>query len=116
MTREQVFEVEKMAKVYLDFGYFPGPERIPREAAALYCNIITSQKGAAANDKDVKISGEFKFSLTDDNLEKIAVLAVDMIINYDAYVSRFDDYRKVVYNQISSFEDTIYTIFGGADY
>ncbi|MGC8869431.1 MAG: hypothetical protein ACP5P7_07235, partial [Sulfurihydrogenibium sp.] len=33
MTREEVIKTLLRAKVYIDFGHFPGPERIPKEAA-----------------------------------------------------------------------------------
>ena len=112
MNREQIFHIEQKAKLYLDFGFFPGPERIPRESVSLYCNIITSNIGAAGNDIDVCIPKEYKFNLTDENVDKIADLSVDMIHNYGRYVDDFEPYREKVKEQINRFDDDIREIFG----
>ncbi len=100
MTIEKVREVLMRSSVYMDLGKFPGPERIPREAVMMNCNIITSMLGSAGNnDIDVPIKSEYKFELTDINLEKIQNLIIDMIDNYELYVSFFDKYRQKVIEQ-----------------
>ena len=112
MTREQVYDTLKSAKVYIDFGYFPGPERMPREAVALYCNIITSTEGSAENDVDVPVPKEFKFNTRDKkNISLVADLINKMIVNYYDYVKCGDAYRQKVWNQIDSFSDQINKIF-----
>lgn len=112
MTREQVYDTLKSAKVYIDFGYFPGPERMPREAVALYCNIITSTEGSAENDVDVLVPKEFKFNTRDKkNISLVADLINKMIVNYYDYVKYGDAYRQKVWNQIDSFSDQINKIF-----
>lgn len=65
MTRMQVQELLAQAKVYIDFGEFPGRERLPREATLSGCVVITGKRGASANDVDINIPDEFKFSLED---------------------------------------------------
>ena len=112
MNREQVFSTERRAKLYLDFGFFPGPERIPREAVSLYCNIITSDIGAAKNGKDVCIPDRYKFELKDENVEIIANLAVNMVHNYEDYIGDFELYRDKVKEQIERFDGDIREIFG----
>ena len=111
MNRNQVFETLRGAKLYVDFGFFPGPERMPREAAALYCNIITSNKGSAANDIDVTIPRENKFSLSDKNIPEICNRMVEMIKHYDDYVGQVDRYRKKVWEQIDKFDENVRDIF-----
>lgn len=111
MTRKQVFDTLRGAKLYIDFGTFPGPERMPREAVSLYCNIITSKKGSAANNVDVPIPRENKFDLTDENVPKVGQLMLQMIENYEDYVSQGDQYREKVYDQIESFDQRIANIF-----
>ena len=63
MTPAQVQELLAQAKVYIDFGEFPGRERLPREAILSGCVVITGKRGAAANDIDINIPDEFKFIL-----------------------------------------------------
>ena len=112
MSRDQVYNTLKSAKVYIDFGYFPGPERMPREAIALYCNIITSTEGSAGNDVDVLVPSKFKFNVRDKkNVNHVADLINDMTINYHDYVKYGDKYRQKVWNQIDSFYVQIDKIF-----
>lgn len=100
MTIGEVRDVLMRSSVYMDLGKFPGPERIPREAAMMNCNIITSMLGSAGNnDLDVPIKPEYKFELIDINLEKIRDLIIDMVDHYDLYVSFFDRYRQKVIDQ-----------------
>ena len=107
MSHESVLRYLRKAKVYLDLGYFPGPERMPREASMNYCNIITSTVGAAANDEDIPIPKSFKFNLEKDNIPKICELIVDMCDNYRQYVHFYDKYRKKTISQINNFDSDI---------
>lgn len=100
MTIEEVYSLLGRSAVYMDLGKFPGPERIPREASMMKCNIITSTMGSAGdNDIDVPIKSEYKFDLIDSNMEKIRDLIIDMVDNYDLYVDSFDEYRQKVIKQ-----------------
>ena len=46
----------------MDFGFHPGQDRLPREAAILKNCIITNKEGSAAIFQDVPIADEFKFN------------------------------------------------------
>ena len=52
MSRAEVIDTMRHSKLYVDFGEFPGRERIPREAALCGCCLITSKIGAADYDGD----------------------------------------------------------------
>lgn len=105
MTPAQIIELMAKAKVYMDFGYFPGPERIPREAVTLGCNIITSKNGSAANDVDVPIPSEMKFADNDDNIIPIVGKIKDMLADYEKYYSYYDVYRNKVRDQVQLLEE-----------
>lgn len=107
MTREEVADTLKKAKVYLDLGYFPGPERIPREAVTYYCNIVTSNLGSASNNVDVPISMEYKFAMQIDNVVPMCELMAKMITDFSAYTANFDKYREHVQEQIQRFDKDI---------
>lgn len=111
LTPDGMAELLKKSKVYIDFGFFPGPERIPREAVSCYCNLVTSNCGSANNDVDVLIPKEFKFSPIDDNIKKISELIIDEIYNYSNYVKYFDDYREKVKMQPDIFNNNIKLLF-----
>lgn len=107
LTPEQIKTLFVQAKLYIDLGLFPGPERMPREAVAAYCNIITSKNGAAKNDIDVPIPEQYKFKTNIIDVSKTVRLASDMIMDYENYLSDFDSYRMKVYKQIDGFENDI---------
>lgn len=100
----------KQSKVYIDFGFFPGPERIPREAVMSNCIIITSRNGAAENKIDVPIPEEYKFDTSKQEFKKIYELIEDGIDNYEERYIKFDRYRNKVKEQVQLFEDTIDSI------
>ncbi len=107
MSTDDVAALMKRAKIYIDFGFFPGPERIPREAVLMGCNIITSMKGSAANSIDVPIPMEFKFEDNDENIECIITVIKDMLQYYEKYYPSFESYRHKVRDQVTLFEESI---------
>lgn len=100
MTPDQITELMSRSKVYIDFGNFPGPERIPREAVTMGCNIITSRNGAAANKIDVPIPDDMKFEDKEENIPAIIEKLRDMLDNYQKYYPYYDTYRKKVADQL----------------
>lgn len=107
LDQSGVKELLGRASVYMDFGFFPGPERIPREAAIMRCNIITSRLGSAANDIDVPINPKYKFDLKDDNIPHIADCIVDMVNDYSDYVEDYEEYRRKVRAQKKDFDENV---------
>ena len=107
LTVQQVKDALLKAKVYLDFGFFPGPEKLVKEAALCGCNIITSDRGAAKNDVDILIPKEFKFDMEKDDYKDIACLAYDMLKNYQNYNEMFDGYRNKIKTLSDNFEQVI---------
>ena len=99
MSASEVSDWMRKAKVYMDFGEFPGPERIPREAVIMGCNIITSKNGAAGNDIDVPIPEFLKYEDEESNLEAIFKTMAEIIGSYDKYYHCYDKYRDKVRNQ-----------------
>lgn len=55
MSKDQVINTLVSSKVYADFGNHPGQDRLPREAAALGCVVITNRAGSASTFEDVPI-------------------------------------------------------------
>ncbi|MGQ5708294.1 hypothetical protein [Lactobacillus sp. PSON] len=107
MTHNEVLNNLRKAKVYLDLGYFPGPERMPREAVMQYCNIITANRGSAANSIDIPIPKKYKFGIDELNVKKLCELAVNMCDNFAVYTPEYDKYREKVINQINRFDSDI---------
>lgn len=104
LEQVEVKKILERAAVYIDFGFFPGPERIPREAVIMGCNIITSKLGSAGNNIDVPIDSKYKFELNDENIPHIVDLIHEMIYRYENYVQDFDIYRCKVIEQKKQFD------------
>lgn len=81
-TPEDLAERYKTAKLYVDFGLFGGPERIPKEAVYYGCNILVANHNAATNDFDMAIPKKYK---VDDmeSAEQIENRIADMLKYYE---------------------------------
>jgi hypothetical protein len=109
MTPYEVFENMLLSKVYIDFGFHPGKDRIPREAAICGCCIITGKQGAAANDKDVSIPKEYKFD--ENNLRLIIEKIKEILANYSLHSKRFNQYRTSIKNEKQEFDNQVNLFF-----
>lgn len=99
MTPPQIVELLAKCKVYIDFGQFPGPERIPREAVTMYCNITTSRYGSTRNKIDVPIPAKYKIAAKRKNIPHICETVYELFDNYEKHISEYDDYRTKVVRQ-----------------
>ncbi len=104
MTRDEVIELLSSSKVYMDFGFHPGKDRIPREAVLLGNCIITNRKGSASNTIDVPIDNSFKFVDKNFQLNNIYQKIKDMLNNYGQYKVEFQAYRNEVLQQEEIFD------------
>jgi hypothetical protein len=59
-TEAQLRELFGSSKLYIDFGEHPGRDRIPREAAASGCIVVTGRRGSADNAVDVPLPDFYK--------------------------------------------------------
>lgn len=111
MTKKEVIDNLIESKVYMDLGFFPGPERIPREAVTLFCNIITSKTGSASNPYDVPISDKYKFDTRKIDLQTISNTVLELLNHYDEHLAEFENYRQKTIKQMTTFEERINSIF-----
>lgn len=111
LTRRQVVDLLRRAKVYIDFGYHPGRDRLPREAAALGCCILVGLRGSARNEVDMPIPREFKFSVEDASIPGI-VRAIELCVgNYERVTRRFEDYRSRIAQERTIFLKRLRAVF-----
>lgn len=96
-----VIRAFQKCKVYMDCGFHPGKDRMPREAAALGCVVITNQTGSAAYHEDLPIIQRCKTA-------SCAVLFVkhafehykDSIFSQDAYRTSIFGEKAVLAKQM----------------
>lgn len=109
LTREQMVALLKRAKVYIDFGHFPGKDRVPREAAICGCCVITGRRGAAGNSVDFPINEKYKF--LEDEEEAIINRIDDCFRNYNTSRLDFDQYRSIILGEYDQFVKQVNELF-----
>lgn len=62
LTRREVWEAFRRARVYVDFGHFPGREFMPREAAAAGAIIFVRNRGAAQFYDDYPLAQAYRYA------------------------------------------------------
>lgn len=110
LSKPELINYLKRAKLYIDFGLHPGKDRIPREAALYKCIVVTSKSGSANNDFDVKIPRKFKYG----RFRTAKSVARDLsyyVTNYSQIIGEFEDYRTSIKNEKAEFEKNLRKFF-----
>lgn len=95
MNENEIIQLLKTSKVYIDFGHHPGRDRIPREAALLGNCILTNEKGSAGFYTDLPFDSEFKTT----KIEEIGTKINICFNEYENRQKKFCLYRSVIQNQ-----------------
>ena len=104
---EQTIFMMQCAKLYVDFGNHPGKDRIPREAAANGCCVITNRKGSAAYQEDVPIPEKYKYAEPEKQLPEIDVQIRSIMKDYSYHIKDFEPYRDWIAKEKDKFvQDT----------
>jgi hypothetical protein len=111
-SRDEIRQILSEAKLYIDFGEHPGKDRLPREAAALGCCVLTNRRGAAANPVDLPIPDDCKINDRKPGWERRAAGKIHkMIDDYDQQRFRFDDYRRQIAAEPAQFDADVGVVF-----
>lgn len=113
MTNREVGHLLATAKVYIDFGYHPGKDRLPREAAIAGCCVVTGRQGAANNAVDIPIPDEYKLcDATDAYIRTFTPLVQSIFADFPGHASRFAAYRQAIIAEPDIFRSQVSAIFG----
>lgn len=107
MTTEEVRNLLRKSKVYIDFGSHPGKDRFPREAAISGCCVITGRRGAAAFYEDVPIMDEFKFHDEERNIPEILNKIRKCLECYTEENTKFMQYREMILGEHEQFRNDV---------
>ena len=110
-TREQLKELFLKSKLYIDFGHFPGKDRLFREAAINGCCIMTGKLGASYFYEDVPIKEDYKFETTNKNIKNICNKISYIINNYETCFKEFDYLRYKTKQEMNIFHNEIDIFF-----
>ncbi len=111
-SQVELLNIYRKSKLYIDFGTFPGAERIPKEAVINGCCILTGRNGASAYFNDVPINDEFKIASVNENLSLIKSKIEWILSDYDNCIDYFEVYRQFVKNLETNFIEQLSKIFG----
>ncbi len=106
-SQDELIDLYKKSKVYIDFGPFPGAERMPKEAVLNGCVIITGKFGASNFYGDVPIKDEYKFDANDENIVSIIGKIKYSLLNYQVIKNDFDEYRNRVLSLENNFIEAL---------
>jgi len=111
LSPNEVADLMNKAKLYVDFGYHPGKERMPREACIMRCCMIIGKEGSAAFDEDMPILNKYRFYKTDENIDAIIETINTCLNNYENEIQNFVPYRNALYREQQEFETAVKTVF-----
>ena len=114
MSRQEVIDLLKKSKIYIDFWHFPGKDRIPREASILWDLIIISKMGAGWFYEDFPIDEKYKIGDLSD-LKGIRDKIIFMLKNYSNLIKNFESYHKIIKTEERKFDDDLSHVFNYDD-
>lgn len=110
-SKEELVDILRRSKVFLQFGYFPGRERLPREAVLLGNVLLLGGKGAVWDDVDFPIDRMYKFHTFLWNIPSVVDMLKKAVVYWDKFEKDFDKFRSVLRNQKSVFLKQVKRIF-----
>ncbi|RZL61615.1 MAG: hypothetical protein EOO93_12935 [Pedobacter sp.] len=111
LTPTEVAEWMNKAKLYIDFGYHPGKERMPRESCIMNCCMIIGKDGSAKYAEDMPILEKYRFEKKEENIDQIIETIHSCLNNYDEEIKNFANYRAVLFNEENKFIEDINKVF-----
>lgn len=111
MSRTELIATIRRSKLYVDFGFHPGKDRLPRECAMNGCCIITGKKGSAGFFEDVSLPDQYKFEEKVDIIPQIIDSIRFVLANYETIVDDFSYYRHNIMLEKTEFEQQIKNLF-----
>lgn len=100
MSRAEVINTMRHSKLYVDFGEFPGRERMPREAVLCGCVTITGKAGSAYYAED--FAHDYKFDSKDGLIWAIVNRIRYVLTHYEECRKDFDSFREKLRNERDS--------------
>lgn len=110
MTPDEMISLFRRSKLYLDFGPFPGPERLPKETVYNGMNVMVGKRNTATNYLDVRVPDRFKIN-PKTSPEKVEQLIQYMLEHHQEIYHEFDDYRDMVENMEKTYYQQLEEIF-----
>lgn len=111
MTRPQVISTLNECGIYLDLGFHPGKDRMPREAALSGALTVVGRRGSGAFYADVPIPWEHKITPGTNEVAEAAALLPRLIGDLPREIAKQDSYRTAILAEKSRFKREVMDIF-----
>ena len=112
MTPREVKSLMSSSKVYADFCFHPGKDRMPREAVINGCCVLVGTRGAAAIHQDVPVPNAYRFDTDHFDMARVILTIEDCLANYEARIKDFAGYARIIHMNEEQFEIEVKQIFG----
>jgi hypothetical protein len=107
-SKAELDEHYKKTLIYMDFGHFPGKDRMPREAVRNGCILITGRMGASGNFQDFSILPFFKIDQKNKNFIENAVNLITNIMNDPTtFYNSQESYRREISEEYKNFKKEV---------
>lgn len=111
LTRGELLNYMRKSKIYIDFGHFPGKDRLPRESVINGLCVITGKEGASGFFEDIPLDSIYKIEAKDHNLSNISLLINDIFNNYESHTCNFRYWRNLIAQEKEEFYENIKNAF-----
>ena len=99
MQKPQVLEALRGVRTYVEFGLNPGKDRLPREAAAAGCIVLTWRDGGSRLFDDMPLGARYKFPLEDVTNGRLAQLLREIAADPQPHWDDQAYYRNYVFTE-----------------
>lgn len=111
LSRKELIDLMHKAKIYIDFGNFPGKDRLARESILNGLAIITGKKGASFFFEDVPLPEDLKYDTKNKNISEISEKIRFLLKDTSKYKDVFDNYKKIILDEEKQFETQVKNFF-----
>jgi hypothetical protein len=98
--------------LYVDFGHFPGKDRLPREAAVSGGVVFVHRKGAAATYEDFALPDFYKFEEADLASRELGRRLDAVVADPSSHWARQAQFRSLVAWEKAAFHDQVMRLWG----
>ncbi|MET4136982.1 hypothetical protein [Pseudarthrobacter sp. PvP090] len=111
MTRTEVTSTLGECGIYLDLGFHPGKDRMPREAALSGALTVVGRRGSGAFYSDVPVPWEHKITPGPTEVSAAAALLPQLMADLPAEIAKQDSYRAAILSEKDRFKREVSDIF-----
>ena len=108
---DELIRVLSNSKIYMDFGFHPGVDHLPREAAILKNCVLTNKEGSAYYHDAVPIDENFKYEEKRKNLIYIRNKINEIFNDFETEILNFKSYRENLIHEKKIFKEQVKKIF-----